>query len=81
MAIGRPGKKIMCVNDGRVFTSITQAAKHYQMARSTISKQLTGIRSQAAGLYFMYVDDVLSAEQAEAERKHILEQVYNIKNI
>lgn len=81
MAMGRPGKKIMCVNDGRVFTSITQAAKHYQMSRSTISKQLTGLRPQAAGLYFMYVDDGLSVEQAEAKRKQILEQVYNIKNL
>lgn len=80
MAMGRPGKNIMCVNDGLVFTSITQAAEHYQMSRSTISKQLTGLRPQAAGLYFMYIDG-MTQEQAEAQRKKILERVYNIKNL
>lgn len=81
MAMGRPGKKIMCVNDGQVFSSITQAADHYQMSRSTISKQLTGLRPQAAGLYFMYINDGVTMAQAEAQRKQILEQVYNIKNL
>lgn len=81
MITGRPGKKIMCVNDGLVFSSITAAAANYKLSRSTISKQLSGVRSQAGGLYFVYVDDNLSDVELMQLRKQMIPKIYNLRNL
>lgn len=81
MERGRPGTPIICINDGTIYDSITSASIHYGMSRNTISKQLTGLRGKANGLYFMYVNENMSQEEIEILRKEMLEKIYNIKNI
>lgn len=81
MITGRPGKKIMCINDGIIFESITDAAKHYQVTRSTISKQLTGVRGQAAGRCFIYVDVTMTDEELQKIRNEKLKDVYKLKDL
>lgn len=81
MITGRPGKKIMCLNDGLIFSSITSAAQHYKLSRSAISKQLGGSRSHAGGLSFIYVDENLSADELTHLRKQMILEIYNLKNL
>ena len=78
MITGRPGKKIMCINDGNMFNSITDAADYYKVTRSAISKQLNGMRSQVDGRYFIYVDDT---SDVNAIRKQKIEEIYKLENI
>lgn len=81
MERGRPGTPIICINDGKIYDSIKSASIHYGMSRNTISKQLTGLRSKANGLYFMYVTEDMNQEDIEMLRKKMLEEIYNIKNL
>lgn len=81
MERGRPGKQIMCINDGLLFDSITAAATFYKISRNTITKQLTGARGRASGRYFVYVDDSMALSDLQQFRKQCLESVYNIKNM
>ena len=78
MITGRPGKKIMCINDGNMFSSITEAADYYNVTRSAISKQLNGMRSQVDGRYFIYVDDT---SDVNVLRKQKIEEIYKLENI
>lgn len=81
MITGRPGKKIMCINDGLVFDSITDAAKHYKVTRSTISKQLTGIRLQVAGRYFIYIRENMSKSELQELRNEKIKEVYKLEDL
>ena len=81
MITGRPGHRVICINDGRVYDSITKAAENYNLSRSTISRQLAGERTSAGGRYFMYVDDDITSSQLQEIRKQMLGKIYNIENI
>lgn len=81
MITGRPGRKVICINDGRIYDSITKAAENYNLSRSTISRQLIGERTSAGGRYFMYIDDNITDSQLQEIRKKMLEKIYNIENI
>lgn len=81
MITGRPGRKVICINDGYIYDSITKAAESYNLSRSTISRQLVGERTSAGGRYFMYVDDNITNSQIQEIRKKMLEKIYKIENI
>lgn len=81
MKTGRPGKKIMCINDGKIFSSITEASTFYSVSRSAISKQLMGVRTQIAGRYFIYVAEGKSTEELQSIRKSKLKEIYNLDNM
>lgn len=81
MITGRPGKKIICINDGLIFNSITDAAKHYKVTRSTISKQLTGIRLQAGGRYFIYISEEISDNELQELRNQKIKEVYKLEDL
>ena len=48
------GKKIVCLNDGLVFESITAASKHYGVYRENIRKVLSGKYKTTGNLTFIY---------------------------
>ena len=81
MKTGRPGKKIMCINDGKIFSSITEASDFYSVSRSAISKQLIGIRTQIAVRYFIYVEEEKSTEELQRIRQSKLKEIYNLDNM
>lgn len=81
MKTGRPGKKIMCINDGNVFSSITAASEFYSVSRSAISKQLMGIRSQVAGRYYIYVHNSASEDELKEIRQNKIKEIYNLDNM
>lgn len=81
MKNGRPGRKIICINDGMIFDSIALAAANYNTSANNISKQLMGIRPQAAGRYFMYMDEIGSDIDLLDFRKKKIEEIYNITNL
>lgn len=51
---GKIGVPIICVNDGKQFNSITDAAKHYNVYRENIRKVLKGIYKHTNKLKFIY---------------------------
>lgn len=53
---GQPKKKVKCTNDGRVFKSISDAAKHYQLFRENIRKVLNGKYNHTGNKRFAYVN-------------------------
>lgn len=67
-------KRIMCLNDGKIFERINIAAKHYNINRTNISAICRGKQRTVNGLTFMYLprdmnlDD--AAKKAEFEKRH-----------
>lgn len=60
---GRPGKKILCINDGLVYNSMCEAATSYHTTQSAISKQLSGQRKSVRGYYFKEICGTESLEE------------------
>lgn len=81
MAKGRPGIKILCINDGNCYSSIASASKHYKVASSSICKQMKGERTTAGGYHFVKITSNLSEDDLKKLREKALEQYYNIKPI
>ena len=61
---GRPKKSIICINDGVVYRSVSEAAKATQ---GGISKQLNGQRKSVKGYYFKEISGI----ESDAELKNI----------
>lgn len=53
----RLGIKVVRVNDGRVFNSITEAALALNCSSSSISRVCSGKQKQTKGMVFKYADD------------------------
>lgn len=81
MKKGRPGKKIMCVNDCKVYDTISTAAQTYQTTQSAISKQIHGQRKSVKGFYFIEVSGNETVAELQAIQKNILETVYKFEVI
>lgn len=47
-------KKVMCLNDGRIFASATDAANEYGLNPNTVSSQCRGRQAHAGGFFFTY---------------------------
>lgn len=52
-------KKIQCVNDGKVFNSIAECGRFYDLDSSNILKTAKGLRKQYKGLNFIFIDDIV----------------------
>ena len=48
-------KKVLCVEDNKSFKSLTEAAKFYKVAVSTLSGTLHGYQNTCAGKHFEFV--------------------------
>ena len=77
MNTGRPGKMIMCVNDGAVYASFADAAKYYDTTRSTISKHVNGKLKSVRGLNFVQITGTETAEELLAIRIKIAKEQFN----
>lgn len=78
MKTGRPGKIIMCINDGHIYTSLEAAAIAYQTTRSSISKHIHGNRKSVKGFYFVEITGDESIEECEQIRLQHITQKYNL---
>ena len=74
-------RKIYCINDAKIYDSIASASLYYSIPHNTISKQLMGIRPQAGGRYFIYIDDGITEEELNAIRNAKLKEIYNLENM
>lgn len=72
----KPYKKIVCLNDGKVFESIKAAAKFYGVLRHRISTILKEKEISAKGFFFSYYSDSLLDEK---NRKALLEKKKTLK--
>lgn len=79
MPKGRPGVKIFCINDGTYYESLADAANHYHIASSSISKQIKGERATAGGLHFIKINNEMTPEELRIIREKALERFYKIK--
>ena len=77
MNIGRPGKMIMCVNDGAIYSSFADAAKYYDTTRSTISKHVSGKLKSVRGLSFVQITGTETAEELLAIRMKIAQEQFS----
>ena len=56
MKRGRKGRPVMCVETGKVFDSVTEAALWLNVAPSTVFHALTGYAKSAGGYRWEYID-------------------------
>ena len=69
-------KAVFCVNDGKIYPSITAAAESWRIPKSYISKQINGTIKKTAGLVFVAVDGSESdAELQELQRRMLSEHL------
>ena len=81
MKTGRKGTKVMCINDGKIYDSMTSAAKAYSTTRSTISKNLSGQLKTAKGFCFISVTGTETQNELDEIRKTIVIEKYNIEGV
>lgn len=81
MKTGRPGKKIMCVNDGRIYDSMSSAAEAYNTTRSTISKNMSGKLRTAKGMCFVSITGNETPTELEEIRKEVVIKKFNIEGV
>lgn len=55
-------KPVWCPDDGLVFSSINEAARHYQIDNSTISKAVRGVLQHAGGKQFEAISEQEAVE-------------------
>lgn len=65
MSRGRPGRPIMCVETGRVFESVTEAAEWLGLNASCVSRVLAGYTKTAGGYRWEYIDTEESAPKKQ----------------
>lgn len=66
------GVMILCVNDGRIFDTISAAALHYQIDQGAISNQLRGRRKSVSGRIFYKIPADMTFSQLQEQRKQML---------
>lgn len=75
---GRPGKTVMCINDGRIFSSLDIAAHAYEISKSAITRQIKGERKKANGLFFVEITGYETKSELQQIRESFLYQVYGV---
>lgn len=78
MKRGRPGKKIMCLNDSNIYDSVADAANAYKISCSAISQILHEKRNAVKGLYFISISGTESKKELEKIRGKALAEKCNI---
>lgn len=78
MKRGRPGKKIMCLNDSCVYDSVADAANAYKVSCGAISQILHNKRNSVKGLHFICLVGNESAEELDIIRIKALAEKCNI---
>lgn len=67
----RKGKRVTCLDDGKVFDSITLCAEHYNISRSDIRKVCEGERITAHGKRFRFMEGNSVVEVEEPLNKRV----------
>ena len=75
---GRPGQRILCINDGLIFNSLSEAAEYYNIDQTSITRQLQGQRKTAGGYHFIRIDNLRYEEDINKLREDALKKIYNI---
>lgn len=78
MKRGRPGKKILCINDGKKYESLAAAANQYKVSSSAISQTLNDKRHSVKGLYFVSINGCETNEEIKKIQIETLADKYNI---
>lgn len=75
---GRPGKKVICINDGRIYLSLDTAANTYRINKSAITRQLKGERKKASGLFFVEITGNETKSELQQIRETFLYKIYGV---
>lgn len=68
-------QQVLCINDGKIYKSITDAAKQYNMSPTTISRQLNGSRRSAKGYYFRCINSSPSKRDIKQIQKDCIKNI------
>lgn len=79
MKRGRPGKYAMCINDGKIYKSIADAANYYQISSSAVSLAIHEKRKCVKGLYFIEISGNESKSEIEEIRISFINKKFNFK--
>ena len=52
-------KKVICLNDNKIFDSLTEASNYYKISKTSISDVCKGKYKHTHNLYFRYYEDYL----------------------
>lgn len=56
-------KQIVCLEDKKIFQSISDAAEYYKISSGAISSTCNGGRNTAGGIHFMFLEDWLASDE------------------
>lgn len=68
----------MCINDGKIFSSISKAAEYYNISQAAISNQLSGERKTVGGNRFVKIDSNMSSNDLNILRDAELKNFFKI---
>lgn len=71
-------QKVLCINDGLVYPSMSEAAKKYGVNQSAISRQIHGKRRTAKGYYFIAVSQTITKTEIKRLQREYLRKLLTV---
>lgn len=68
-------QKVLCINDGTIYDSISDAAKKYSIDQSAISRQIKGERKTAKGYYFVVLGQTITKKEVKQLQREYLRRI------
>ena len=77
-ARGRKGRRVLCVDSGEIYSSVSEAAKILGIGNASIRSNLAGKSKTAGGYRWAYAEDQLSEEMPDlpADSANVEEEAY-----
>lgn len=73
-------QNVLCINDGIVYESMSDAAKKYGIAQSAISRQIKGERRTAKGYYFVAVSNPITKAGIKRCQKEYMQKLLKMED-
>lgn len=78
---GRPGKCVLCINDGRIYESMSKAAIAYNVTEGAISKQIHGHTKAVKGYSFIEISGTETEDELNEIRLNVMQMKYKWKGV
>lgn len=71
-------QNVLCINDGAVYDSMSDAAKKYGIAQSAISRQIKGERRTAKGYYFVAISSPITKKRIKILQRDYMQKLLKL---